>query len=137
MPSAQAQPSPQVTADPGRGRSTASPAPGARTGTSGGQSRTGGPAGFTASPRDERGAAARVPVGVPEWWEDALCLQVGDADLWFPEKGASALPAKRVCAGCPVRAECLEHALTAGERFGIWGGLSERQRRRLTEQGAA
>jgi WhiB family redox-sensing transcriptional regulator len=39
--------------------------------------------------------------------------------------------AKRICSGCEVRAECLEYALAHDERFGIWGGLSERERRRL------
>ena len=42
--------------------------------------------------------------------------------------------AKRVCSGCSVRAECLEFALANDERFGIWGGLSERERRRLRLQ---
>jgi WhiB family redox-sensing transcriptional regulator len=62
------------------------------------------------------------------WWRDALCAQVGP-EIFFPDQGASALPAKRVCAGCPVRSECLAEALGRGERFGVWGGLSERERR--------
>ena len=52
----------------------------------------------------------------------------------FPEKGGSTRDAKRVCTGCTVRAECLEFALANDERFGIWGGLSERERRRLRLQ---
>ena len=51
--------------------------------------------------------------------------------MFFPDKGESARPAKRVCAGCEVRAECLQEALDRGERFGVWGGLSERERRAL------
>ena len=64
------------------------------------------------------------------WRLDALCAET-DPEAFFPEKGGSTREAKRVCAGCDVRAECLEFALSNDERFGIWGGLSERERRRL------
>ncbi|MEP6695453.1 MAG: WhiB family transcriptional regulator [Pseudonocardiales bacterium] len=67
---------------------------------------------------------------VPEWQEQALCAQT-DPEAFFPEKGGSTREAKRICTGCEVRAECLEYALAHDERFGIWGGLSERERRRL------
>ena len=60
----------------------------------------------------------------------ALCAQT-DPEIFFPEKGGSTREAKKVCAGCEVRAECLAYALNNDERFGIWGGLSERERRRL------
>ncbi|RTL62763.1 MAG: WhiB family transcriptional regulator [Pseudonocardiaceae bacterium] len=66
----------------------------------------------------------------PDWQERALCAQT-DPEAFFPEKGGSTREAKRICAGCEVRAECLEYALAQDERFGIWGGLSERERRRL------
>ncbi len=66
----------------------------------------------------------------PEWQERALCAQT-DPEAFFPEKGGSTREAKRICAGCEVRAECLDYALAHDERFGIWGGLSERERRRL------
>lgn len=65
-----------------------------------------------------------------EWQERALCAQT-DPEAFFPEKGGSTREAKRICLGCEVRAECLEYALAHDERFGIWGGLSERERRRL------
>ena len=65
-----------------------------------------------------------------DWQERALCAQT-DPEAFFPEKGGSTREAKRICSGCEVRAECLEYALAHGERFGIWGGLSERERRRL------
>jgi WhiB family transcriptional regulator, redox-sensing transcriptional regulator len=68
-----------------------------------------------------------------EWRLDALCAET-DPEAFFPEKGGSTREAKRVCAGCPVRMECLETALANDERFGIWGGLSERERRRLRLQ---
>ena len=66
----------------------------------------------------------------PGWQEQALCAQT-DPEAFFPEKGGSTREAKRICSGCDVRAECLEYALAHDERFGIWGGLSERERRRL------
>ena len=65
-----------------------------------------------------------------DWQERALCAQT-DPEAFFPEKGGSTREAKRICSGCDVRAECLEYALAHDERFGIWGGLSERERRRL------
>ena len=64
------------------------------------------------------------------WQDRALCAQT-DPEAFFPEKGGSTREAKRVCTGCEVRAECLEYALANDERFGIWGGLSERERRKL------
>jgi WhiB family transcriptional regulator, redox-sensing transcriptional regulator len=65
-----------------------------------------------------------------EWQERALCAQT-DPEAFFPEKGGSTREAKKVCTDCEVKAECLEYALANDERFGIWGGLSERERRRL------
>ncbi len=64
------------------------------------------------------------------WQTDALCAQT-DPEAFFPEKGGSTRDAKRICSGCDVRAECLDYALQNDERFGIWGGLSERERRKL------
>jgi WhiB family transcriptional regulator, redox-sensing transcriptional regulator len=64
------------------------------------------------------------------WQDSALCAQT-DPEAFFPEKGGSTREAKKVCRTCEVRAECLEYALEHDERFGIWGGLSERERRRL------
>jgi WhiB family redox-sensing transcriptional regulator len=67
------------------------------------------------------------------WQERALCAQT-DPEAFFPEKGGSTREAKKVCRGCEVRAECLEFALEKDERFGIWGGMSERERRRLKRE---
>ncbi len=64
------------------------------------------------------------------WQTRANCMGV-DPDLFFPERGASTREAKEVCRGCVVREDCLEYALDNGEKFGIWGGMSERERRRL------
>ena len=69
------------------------------------------------------------------WQERALCAQT-DPEAFFPEKGGSTREAKRVCLSCDVRSECLEYALAHDERFGIWGGLSERERRRLKRRSA-
>ena len=55
-------------------------------------------------------------------------------EAFFPEKGGSTREAKKVCVGCEVRSECLEYALANDERFGIWGGLSERERRKLKKR---
>ena len=68
--------------------------------------------------------------GAFAWQAEALCAQT-DPEAFFPEKGGSTRDAKRVCQGCTVRDECLEYALEKDERFGIWGGLSERERRKL------
>ena len=73
--------------------------------------------------------------GERRWQEEANCLGV-DPDLFFPERGASTREAKEVCRGCVVREQCLEFALQNGEKFGIWGGLSERERRRIRRQRA-
>ena len=64
------------------------------------------------------------------WQENALCAQT-DPEAFFPEKGGSTREAKRICVSCEVKSECLDYALANDERFGIWGGLSERERRRL------
>ena len=64
------------------------------------------------------------------WQTKSNCMGV-DPDLFFPERGASTREAKEVCRGCVVREECLEYALSNGEKFGIWGGMSDRERRRL------
>ena len=64
------------------------------------------------------------------WQADALCAQT-DPESFFPEKGGSTRDAKKICTSCEVRSECLDYALANDERFGIWGGLSERERRKL------
>jgi WhiB family redox-sensing transcriptional regulator len=95
----------------------------------------------------ERPVATTVDVGEPidlfdeqaeeltelAWQERALCAQT-DPEAFFPEKGGSTREAKKVCLGCDVRGDCLEYALAHDERFGIWGGLSERERRRLKKE---
>ena len=78
-------------------------------------------------PRIVAGAVAPVT----SWQDHANCSGV-DQDLFFPQRGASTRKAKAICAACEVKAECLEFAITQGERIiGIWGGLSERERRKI------
>jgi WhiB family transcriptional regulator, redox-sensing transcriptional regulator len=62
-----------------------------------------------------------------EWQQEALCAQTG-GDFFFPEPGSSVREAKRICGLCPIRTACLEYALGNDERFGVWGGLSEKER---------
>lgn len=64
------------------------------------------------------------------WYRSALCAQT-DPDAFFPEKGQSARLAKRICASCEVREECLRYALERAGTAGIWGGLNESERRDL------
>jgi WhiB family redox-sensing transcriptional regulator len=86
---------------------------------------------------DQNAALAALVVSSEQlsWQERALCAQT-DPEAFFPEKGGSTREAKRVCLSCEVRSECLEYALAHDERFGIWGGLSERERRRLKRRSA-
>lgn len=67
------------------------------------------------------------------WQDDANCMGA-NADLFFPERGASTRKAKQICGECEVQVECLEYAIANGEKFGIWGGLSERERRRIRKE---
>ncbi|MEX2323963.1 MAG: WhiB family transcriptional regulator [Acidimicrobiia bacterium] len=64
-------------------------------------------------------------------WQDRANCTGANADLFFPERGASTRTAKAICRACDVREECLEFAITTGEKFGIWGGMSERERRKV------
>lgn len=69
----------------------------------------------------------------PSWRNQAACRGM-DADLFYPDRGESLAEARAVCRRCPVQAECLGTAVAQGERFGVWGGSSERQRRDLRRQ---
>ncbi len=64
------------------------------------------------------------------WRQHASCLDHPEPDLWFPDEGPGT-EGRRICAACPVRADCLQHALVETETFGTWGGASERVRRHL------
>jgi WhiB family redox-sensing transcriptional regulator len=73
------------------------------------------------------------PPSKPDWREHGLCAQT-DPDAFFPQKGGSSRDAKRVCDRCEVRDECLTYAIEHDERFGIWGGASERERRQIRRE---
>jgi len=67
---------------------------------------------------------------VNDWRAEAACRGM-DTALFFTERGEGHDDTKALCRNCPVKAECLRFALDNGEKFGVWGGLSERERRRL------
>jgi len=73
-------------------------------------------------------------VASPGWMAAGLCRQ-RDPELFYPATGHSSRDARAVCARCPVRAQCLAYAIEHRERYGVWGGMSERQRRHLREKG--
>jgi WhiB family redox-sensing transcriptional regulator len=70
-----------------------------------------------------------------EWQTHARCTEV-DPEIFFPERGGSSKDARKVCENCTVKFECLEYALNNKEQFGIWGGTSERERRKLRKDRA-
>jgi len=67
------------------------------------------------------------------WMDSAVCAQT-DPEAFYPEKGYSTAEAKKTCLSCDVRTECLEYAIANKERFGVWGGKSERERRKMAGQ---
>lgn len=73
---------------------------------------------------------------VEDWRLRALCAQT-DPEAFYPEKGGETRRAKNTCLACHVRTECLQEALDNDERHGVWGGLSERERRKLKAKAAA
>lgn len=80
---------------------------------------------------DVLGSSVAATDDAQAWQNSALCRQIDSGDLFFPEKGGSALEAKRICLACDVRAECLDYALTNDERFGVYGGTTPAERDKL------
>ncbi len=72
--------------------------------------------------------------GLDMAWQDLANCRGADPDLFFPERGASTRTAKGICRECQVRAECLEFAIVSSEKFGIWGMMSERERRKIRKE---
>ncbi len=64
------------------------------------------------------------------WRDKALCREI-DPEMFFPVPNASAREPKSICAACDVRNECLEYAMLNDVRFGVWGGFTPEERRRL------
>lgn len=84
------------------------------------------------APQQVRPPTATFEFTPQPWAGSSLCTSV-DPEIFYPEKRSSAQAqrAKKICSRCEVRTACLEYALATGERYGIWGGTSERERRRL------
>jgi WhiB family transcriptional regulator, redox-sensing transcriptional regulator len=72
--------------------------------------------------------------GLDMSWQDLANCRGADPDLFFPERGASTRAAKAICRECSVREECLEFAIVSSEKFGIWGMMSERERRKIRKE---
>jgi WhiB family transcriptional regulator, redox-sensing transcriptional regulator len=67
------------------------------------------------------------------WNQQAACKGL-DPDIFYPVSDEEAEVAKAVCAQCAVQRDCLEHALGSRERDGVWGGATEKERRRMIRQ---
>lgn len=65
------------------------------------------------------------------WWHALAACRGAETAIFYPTRHEGVADALSYCRRCPVRDHCLEHALTTGDKFGIWGGRPERQRRRL------
>jgi hypothetical protein len=83
----------------------------------------------TARPPRHRNPA--VPARFAARWRELAACRGTGLEVFFPERGESAGPARRVCAACPVRQPCLDYAITNRIAYGVWGGLTERERRAL------
>jgi len=72
--------------------------------------------------------------GVDMAWQDFANCRGANPDLFFPERGASTRTAKQICRECGVQDACLEFAIVSSEKFGIWGAMSERERRKIRRE---
>ena len=72
-----------------------------------------------------------VPITEERPWLVFSACRDAEPELFFPSTREQADTALSICASCPVQPECLEYAMEAGERFGIWGGLTEKGRKKL------
>ena len=84
---------------------------------------------MTARPPRHRNLAA--PARFAARWRELAACRGADLEVFFPERGESAGPARQVCARCPVRQPCLDYAITNRIAYGVWGGLAEQERRAL------
>jgi WhiB family redox-sensing transcriptional regulator len=81
--------------------------------------------------RPPRHGSLAVPARFAARWRELATCRGTDLEVFFPGRGESAEPARQVCAACPVRQPCLDYAITNRIVHGIWGGLTERERRAL------
>ena len=84
-------------------------------------------------------ATAEAACDPPDWRSHAACRDA-DPELFFPDGDLSSArakvkTAKLICRGCPISVACLNWALSSGQEAGIWGGLTEEERRRLSRRG--
>lgn len=77
----------------------------------------------------------------PEWFDQAACQSYAERmggpardRIFFPARGETTTKARQICAECPVSDQCLEWALVTGQKYGVWAGTSERQRRVLRRE---
>ena len=68
-----------------------------------------------------------------DWIDRALCASI-DPERWFPEQGSDGGAAKKVCADCPVLAECRDYALQHPVLVGVWAGTTDRERRKIRKR---
>jgi WhiB family redox-sensing transcriptional regulator len=87
--------------------------------------------------RQPRHRTPALPVPALAGWRYQAACRGTDLEVFFPGRGEPAEPARQICAGCPVRQPCLDYALSHGITHGIWGGLTERDRRPLRVQHTA
>jgi WhiB family transcriptional regulator, redox-sensing transcriptional regulator len=73
-------------------------------------------------------------LALPSSWQDQAACRDADPELFFSTDDGSRREALTLCAPCPVRTECLEHALAHREAYGIWGGTDEQERKRLVRR---
>jgi len=81
--------------------------------------------------RRPRHGSLAAPARFAARWRELAACRGTDLEVFFPERGESAGPARQLCARCPVRQPCLDYAITNRITYGIWGGLTERERRAL------
>ena len=72
-----------------------------------------------------------IPITEERPWVVFSACRDKDPDLFFPDARSDTKEALAICASCPVRVDCLEYAIETDVRFGVWGGLTDKQRRRL------
>ena len=81
--------------------------------------------------RTPRHRTLAAPARFAARWRELAACRGTDLEVFFPERGESAGPARQVCAVCPVRQPCLDYAITNRIAYGVWGGLAERERRAM------
>ena len=73
-------------------------------------------------------------MAIAELWNDQAACRGLDPEIFYPVSEEDAEQAKHVCGQCAVQRDCLEHALGSRERDGVWGGATEKERRRIIRQ---